>query len=50
MNIYVGNLPREASDSELREAFEAHGNVESANVIKDRYTGESRGVGVVEVM
>ena len=49
MNIYVGNLSREVSDHELREAFEAHGQVTSARVIKDRYTGESRGFGFVEM-
>lgn len=49
MNIYVGNLSRDVSDDELREAFEAFGQVESANVIKDRFTGESRGFGFVEM-
>jgi len=49
MNIYVGNLPREVGEQELREAFEAHGEVTSARVITDRYTGESRGFGFVEM-
>jgi len=49
MNIYVGNLPREVGDQELRQAFEAFGQVTSARVIKDRYTGESRGFGFVEM-
>ena len=49
MDIYVGNMPREMGEQELREAFEAHGEVTSARVIKDRYTGESRGFGFVEM-
>ena len=49
MNIYVGNLSREVTEDELRQAFEAHGQVTSVNVIKDRYSGESRGFGFVEM-
>jgi RNA recognition motif-containing protein len=49
MNIYVGNLAREVSDEDLRRAFEAYGQVESANVIKDKFSGESRGFGFVEM-
>ncbi len=49
MNIYVGNLPRATTEAELREAFEAHGRVSSAAVIKDKFTGESRGFGFVEM-
>jgi len=49
MNIYVGNLSREVTEDDLRQAFEAHGQVETANVIKDRFTGESRGFGFVEM-
>ena len=49
MNIYVGNLSREASSDNLQEAFEAFGQVESAHVVKDRFTGESRGFGFVEM-
>jgi RNA recognition motif-containing protein len=49
MNIYVGNLSREVTEEELRQAFEAFGQVTSVNVIKDRYTGESRGFGFVEM-
>jgi len=49
MNIYVGNLSRQASGDDLREAFEAFGEVESAHVVKDRFTGESRGFGFVEM-
>lgn len=49
MNIYVGNLPRDANEDDLRQAFEAFGQVESVNIIKDRFTGESRGFGFVDM-
>lgn len=49
MNIYVGNLSREITDDDLKQAFEKFGRVESATVIKDRFTGESRGFGFVEM-
>ncbi len=49
MNIYVGNLPYNMGDPELRETFEEYGAVDSATVIKDRYTGKSRGFGFVEM-
>jgi len=49
MNIYVGNLSREVTESELREAFAAFGEVTSASVIKDKFTGDSRGFGFVEM-
>jgi hypothetical protein len=43
------NLSRDLTESELKEAFEAFGVVTSASIIKDRYTGESRGFGFVEM-
>lgn len=49
MNIYVGNLPFGATDDDLQQLFGAHGDVTSANVIKDRFSGESRGFGFVEM-
>ncbi|MBM4423872.1 MAG: RNA-binding protein [Chloroflexi bacterium] len=49
MNIYVGNLPRATTEDELRTAFEAFGRVSSASIIKDKFTGESRGFGFVEM-
>lgn len=49
MNIYVGNIPRAASEEDLRTAFEAHGKVTAVNIIKDKFTGESRGFGFVEM-
>jgi cold-inducible RNA-binding protein len=49
MNIYVGNLSRQATADDLRRAFEAYGQVETSHVVKDRFTGESRGFGFVEM-
>jgi cold-inducible RNA-binding protein len=49
MNIYVGNLSRQTSPDELRAAFEAHGQVANVNIITDKYTGDSRGFGFVEM-
>ncbi len=49
MNIYVGNLPREATEDDLKESFEAFGEVTSVKIIKDKFTGESRGFGFVEM-
>jgi len=49
MNIYVGNLPHEVTDEELREAFEAFGQITSVNIIKDRDSGQPRGFGFVEM-
>src|SRR5512137_805017 len=49
MNIYVGNLSRDLSEGDLREAFAAFGDVASASIIKDKFSGESRGFGFVEM-
>ncbi|HUU29974.1 MAG TPA: RNA-binding protein [archaeon] len=49
MNIYVGNLSRDTTEDDLREAFEAFGQVTSVNIIKDKYSGESREFGFVEM-
>lgn len=49
MNIYVGNLDREVTETELKEAFEAFGEVSSCKIITDRFTGASRGFGFVEM-
>jgi len=49
MNIYAGNLSRDVSEADLREAFEAFGEVTSTSIIKDKYTGDSRGFGFVEM-
>ncbi len=49
MNIYVGNLSGDVGDDDLRQAFEAFGQIASVNVIKDKFSGESRGFGFVEM-
>jgi RNA recognition motif-containing protein len=49
MNIYVGNLPHSTTEDELREAFEAFGAVDSVAVLKDKFTGQPRGFGFVEM-
>ena len=49
MNIYVGNLPHEVTETELQEAFQAFGEVASAKIIMDRLSGRSRGFGFVEM-
>ena len=49
MNIYIGKIAYEATDEDLRQAFEAYGEVSSATVIMDRYSGRSRGFGFVEM-
>jgi RNA recognition motif-containing protein len=49
MNIYVGNLPLQASDQELEELFKEFGHVSTAKIIRDMFSGESRGFGFVEI-
>jgi RNA recognition motif-containing protein len=49
MNIYVGNLSYGVTEEDLKEAFEAFGEVETIKIIKDRYSGESKGFGFVEM-
>ncbi len=49
MNIYVGNLSYNVTEDDLREAFGAFGEVTSANIIKDKFTGQSKGFGFVEM-
>ena len=49
MNIYVGNISHQLTEDELREAFEAYGAVDKASIIKDKFTGDSRGFGFVEM-
>ena len=50
MNIYVGNLSYDATDETIKQAFESFGQVISARIIKDKYTGQSRGFGFVEML
>ena len=49
MNIYIGGLPYSVTAEQLQELFGAYGTVESARVIMDKYTGQSRGFGFVEM-
>jgi len=49
MDIYVGNLPYQADDQKLQELFAQYGNVTSARVITDKFSGESKGFGFVEM-
>lgn len=49
MNIYVGNLSREVTEEDLQKTFEAFGQVESAKIIMDRFSGESRGFAFIEM-
>src|SRR3990170_7420990 len=50
MRIYVGNLSYDVSEVNLRQAFEAFGQVSSATIVKDRYSGQPRGFGFVEML
>lgn len=49
MNIYVGNLPYNITDADLRETFAPFGEVSSVQLITDKFTGESKGFGFVEM-
>ncbi len=49
MNIYCGNLNWQTTEAGLQTAFEEYGEVSSVTIIKDRYTGQSRGFGFVEM-
>lgn len=49
MKIYVGNLPYSVTENDLKDAFAAYGPVESAIVITDKFSGQSKGFGFVEM-
>lgn len=49
MNIYVGNLSYEVTERDLQKAFESFGRIESVKIIKDNYSGRSKGFGFVEM-
>lgn len=49
MNIYVGNLGNSISEADLEKAFQAFGKVDSVSIIKDKYSGDSKGFGFVEM-
>ena len=49
MNIYVGNLPYNTNDADMKALFENYGTVTSTSIISDKFTGRSRGFGFVEM-
>lgn len=49
MNIYVGNLSFRASEQDVQDLFSNYGEVSSARIVKDKFTGRSRGFGFVEM-
>ena len=49
MNIYVGNLSYSVTEEELRDLFSEYGEVSSVNIITDKYSGQSKGFGFVEM-
>lgn len=49
MNIFVGNLSRDVTEDDLRQAFAAYGAVDRVSILKDKFTGEPRGFGFVEM-
>ena len=49
MDIYVGNLSYETNDQQLKDLFSAHGAVTSARVVMDKFSGQSKGFGFVEM-
>lgn len=49
VKLYVGNLPYSTSDQDLRQMFSSFGNVVSATIISDKYSGRSKGFGFVEL-
>jgi RNA recognition motif-containing protein len=49
MNIYVGNLPYNVTDADLRETFSQYGSVDTVNLITDKFSGDSKGFGFVEM-
>jgi cold-inducible RNA-binding protein len=49
MDIYVGSLPYDVTEDELKQAFQGFGSVESVNIVKDKFTGKSKGFGFVQM-
>lgn len=49
MNLYVGNLPYSVTEEDLKDAFSEFGELTSVNIIKDKYSGQSKGFGFVEM-
>ncbi|MDP3061866.1 MAG: RNA-binding protein [Chloroflexota bacterium] len=49
MNIFIGNLARDLTEEELKQEFKAFGEVTSVSIIKDKYSGQPKGFGFVEM-
>ena len=49
MNIYVGNLSYDVTEDEVRDIFSPHGEISSLSIIKDKYSGQSKGFGFIEM-
>jgi RNA-binding proteins (RRM domain) len=49
MNIYIGNLMRDVTEADLKEAFTPFGEIKSVNIIKDKFSGQSKGFAFVEM-
>lgn len=49
MNIYIGQLPYSVSEDELREVFSEYGEIASLNLVKDRFSGQSKGFGFIDM-
>lgn len=49
MNIYLGQLPYNVNEEELREIFSEYGEIASLNLVKDRFSGQSKGFGFIEM-
>jgi RNA recognition motif-containing protein len=49
MRIYVGNLSKDTTEEDLRPAFEEFGKIESITIMKDKYSGQSKGFGFVDI-
>ena len=49
MNVYVGNLSYDLSEEDLKSAFEEYGEVTSAKIVSDRFSGRSKGFGFIEM-
>jgi len=49
MNIYIGNLPHASTEEEVRSIFENHGQVTTVKIITDKFTGNSKGFGFIEM-
>jgi RNA recognition motif-containing protein len=49
MNIYVGNIAHKSTEEDIKKAFSAYGEVSKASIVKDKFTGDSRGFGFIEM-